>query len=89
MTFDFDWFAEMLQRIARRLFTGAAVAVTGYQRYGIFNYFHWIEHNAPQGARPDMWERDRWWLETSWRTARETARTSDALLLVVRPGTTQ
>ena len=81
--------AEMLERMARRLFAGADVEVTGYQRYGIFNYFHWIEHNAPQGAKPDMWERDRWWLETSWRSAREAARTSDALLLVVRPGGAQ
>jgi 2-polyprenyl-3-methyl-5-hydroxy-6-metoxy-1,4-benzoquinol methylase len=77
--------AAALERIAHRLFPGAAVEVSGYQRYGIFNYFHWIHFNAPQGAAPDLWERDRWWLETSWRTAREAARTSDALLLVVRP----
>jgi hypothetical protein len=81
--------ADALERMARRVFPGAAVEVTGYQRYGIFNYFHWIHHNAPQGARPDMFERDRWWLETTWRTAREAARTSDALLLVVRTGPEQ
>ncbi|HEU0067071.1 MAG TPA: class I SAM-dependent methyltransferase [Sphingomonas sp.] len=78
--------AAILTRMARRLFPDASIAVTGYQRYGIFNYTHWIEHNAPQGAKPDLWERDRWWLETSWRTAREAARTSDALLLIVRLG---
>lgn len=78
--------AAALERMARRLFPDAAVEVTGYQRYGIFNYFHWIHFNAPQGARPDMWEADRWWLETHWRTAREAARTSDALLLKVRFG---
>ena len=60
--------------------------MAGYQRYGIFNYFHWIQFNAPQGAKPDLFERDRWWLETTWRTAREAARTSDALLLIVRFG---
>lgn len=76
--------AAILERIARRAFPQAFVTVAGYQRYGIFNYFHWISHNAPQGAEPDMFERDRWWLETNWRTARESARTSDALLLVVR-----
>lgn len=80
--------AAVLERMARRLFPDAAVEVTGYQRYGIFNYFHWIHFNAPQGARPDMWEADRWWLETNWRTAREAARTSDALLLKVRFGET-
>lgn len=76
--------AAVLERMARRLFPGASVEVGGYQRYGIFNYFHWIQFNAPQGAKPDMWERDRWWLETTWRAAREAARTSDALLLIVR-----
>jgi len=81
--------AAALERMARRVFPSADVEVTGYQRYGIFNYFHWIHHNAPQGARPDMFERDRWWLETTWRTAREAARTSDALLLVVRTGQEQ
>lgn len=78
--------AATLERMARRLFPGAEIAVTGYQRYGLFNYTHWIEHNAPQGAKPDLWERDRWWLEANWRSAREAARTSDALLLIIRPG---
>jgi 2-polyprenyl-3-methyl-5-hydroxy-6-metoxy-1,4-benzoquinol methylase len=81
--------AAVLERTARRLFPDASVEVLGYQRYGIFNYFHWIHFNAPQGARPDMWARDRWWLETTWRTAREAARTSDALLLIVRFGETR
>jgi len=76
----------VLERLARRAFPTAAIEVVGYQRYGIFNYMHWIHANAPQGANPDMFERDRWWLETSWRTAREAARTSDALLLIVRLG---
>ncbi|GAO38100.1 hypothetical protein SCH01S_03_00750 [Sphingomonas changbaiensis NBRC 104936] len=78
--------AAVLERMARRLFPDAVVEVAGYQRYGIFNYFHWIHFNAPQGAKPDLFERDRWWLETSWRTTREAARTSDALLLIVRFG---
>jgi 2-polyprenyl-3-methyl-5-hydroxy-6-metoxy-1,4-benzoquinol methylase len=78
--------ASVLDRMSRRLFPGATVDVSGYQRYGIFNYFHWIHFNAPQGAEPDMFERDRWWLETTWRTTREAARTSDALLLIVRLG---
>jgi 2-polyprenyl-3-methyl-5-hydroxy-6-metoxy-1,4-benzoquinol methylase len=64
---------------------GAAVSVSGYQRYGIFNYFHWIHFNAPQGASPDMFEgRDRWWLEASWRAAREGALTSDALFMTIQ-----
>ncbi|MDB5668771.1 MAG: hypothetical protein JWL74_1721 [Alphaproteobacteria bacterium] len=78
--------AAGLERLARQAFPGASVEVSGYQRYGLFNYFHWIHFNAPQGAAPDMWESDRWWLETIWRTAREASRTSDALLLTVRPG---
>lgn len=78
--------AAVLERMARQVFPGASVEVSGYQRYGIFNYFHWIHFNAPQGASPDLWDRDRWWLETAWRTAREAARTSDALLLIVRLG---
>lgn len=76
--------ATVLERMARRIFPGASVQVSGYQRYGIFNYFHWIHFNTPQGAEPDMFERDRWWLETTWRGTREAARTSDALLLIVR-----
>jgi 2-polyprenyl-3-methyl-5-hydroxy-6-metoxy-1,4-benzoquinol methylase len=79
--------AAVLERTARQVFPDAAIEVLGYQRYGIFNYFHWIHFNAPQGAAPDMFGgRDRWWLEAAWRTAREQARTSDALLLIVRPG---
>ncbi len=76
--------AAVLERMATRAFPHAAVSVSGYQRYGIFNYFHWIHHNAPQGAAPDLFERDRWWLENNWRTTREATRTSDALLLRVR-----
>ncbi|WP_158266290.1 methyltransferase domain-containing protein [Allosphingosinicella deserti] len=76
----------VLERLARRAFTAASTEVVGYQRYGIFNYMHWIHANAPQGASPDMFERDRWWLEANWRTVREAARTSDALLLIVRLG---
>jgi 2-polyprenyl-3-methyl-5-hydroxy-6-metoxy-1,4-benzoquinol methylase len=76
--------AAMLERTARRAFPGASVKVSGYQRYGLLNYFHWLHFNAPQGARPDIWERDRCWRETMWRTAREASRRSDALLLIVR-----
>lgn len=77
----------VLERTARRVFPDAAIEMHGYQRYGIFNYFHWIHFNAPQGADPDMFEgRDRWWLEATWRAAREQARTSDALLMIVRTG---
>jgi 2-polyprenyl-3-methyl-5-hydroxy-6-metoxy-1,4-benzoquinol methylase len=78
--------AAVLERMAHQLFPNASVEIRGYQRYGIFNYFHWIHFNAPQGANPDMFERDRWWLETTWRRAREAALTSDALLLIVRLG---
>jgi len=76
----------VLERTARRLFPEAEIEVAGYQRYGIFNYFHWAYFNAPQGASPDMFDgRDRWWLEACWRTTREASRTSDALLLIVHP----
>lgn len=78
--------AAVLERVARQIFPEASVEVAGYQRYGLFNYFHWIHFNAPQGAQPDIWERDRWWLETTWRTTREALRKSDALLLIVRLG---
>ena len=74
-----------LQTTAQRAAPRAEVEVHGYQRYGIFNYFHWIHFNKPQGANPDLIEGpDRWWLEAGWRTAREAARTSDALFMVIR-----
>jgi 2-polyprenyl-3-methyl-5-hydroxy-6-metoxy-1,4-benzoquinol methylase len=77
--------ASILEEMALQLFPGASVEVHGYQRYGIFNYFHWIHFNAAQGASPDMFEKDRWWLEENWRRTRESSRTSDALLMIIRP----
>ena len=75
-----------LQTTARRAAPGASVEVHGYQRYGIFNYFHWIHFNKPQGANPDLIEGpDRWWLEAAWRTVREQSLTSDALFMVIGP----
>ena len=74
-----------LESVARRAAPEAEVTVQGYQRYGIFNYFHWIHFNKPQGANPDLFEgEDRWWLERTWRSAREEAMTSDALFMIIR-----
>lgn len=71
-----------LETIARKAAPEDKVAVSGYQRYGIFNYFHWIHFNKPQGANPDLFEgQDRWWLEASWRATREAAMTCDALFM--------
>lgn len=71
-----------LETAARQAAPTAKVTVQGYQRYGIFNYFHWIHFNKPQGANPDLFEgQDRWWLEASWRATREAAMTSDALFM--------
>ena len=76
---------ETLSDVALRALPNADVSVTGYQRYGIFNYIHWIDQNAAQGAHPDMFPgTDRWWLETSWRAVREQTLTSDALYMTVR-----
>lgn len=73
-----------LETVARQAAPESTVAVRGYQRYGIFNYFHWIHFNKPQGANPDMFQgQDRWWLEASWRAAREEAMTSDALFMSI------
>jgi len=78
--------SHTLETAARRAGAFGHVNVHGYQRYGIFNYFHWIHTNKPQGVNPDLFEgTDRWWLEATWRAARESARTSDALLMVARP----
>lgn len=74
-----------LQTAAQKAAPGKEVSVSGYQRYGIFNYFHRIHFNKPQGANPDMFEgEDRWWLEASWRAVREQSLTSDALFVVIR-----
>nr|WP_250152166.1 class I SAM-dependent methyltransferase [Ancylobacter radicis] len=74
-----------LENVARRAGDFRHVGVHGYQRYGIFNYFHWIHFNKPQGANPDLFEgTDRWWLETTWRAAREAAVTSDALFMIMK-----
>jgi 2-polyprenyl-3-methyl-5-hydroxy-6-metoxy-1,4-benzoquinol methylase len=71
-----------LETVARRVAPTCTMTISGYQRYGIFNYFHWIHFNRPQGANPDLFEgQDRWWLEASWRAAREHALTSDALFM--------
>jgi 2-polyprenyl-3-methyl-5-hydroxy-6-metoxy-1,4-benzoquinol methylase len=71
-----------LEGVARLALPSSKVVISGYQRYGIFNYFHWIHFNKPQGANPDLFEgKDRWYLEASWRAAREAAMTSDALFM--------
>ena len=75
---------QTLETIARKIKPDGKVEIHGYQRYGIFNYFHWIYFNKPQGANPDLFEgKDRWWLEEAWRAAREQAMTSDALFLIL------
>ncbi|BCB59935.1 methyltransferase [Halomonas sp. A020] len=57
----------------------------GYQRYGIFNYMHWIYANAPLGAEPDFFPgEDRWWLEKTWREQRADALTTDALVVNIQ-----
>lgn len=57
----------------------------GYQRYGIFNYMHWIHANAPLGRDPDFSSGvDRWWLEENWRTQREEVLTTDALVVNIQ-----
>jgi 2-polyprenyl-3-methyl-5-hydroxy-6-metoxy-1,4-benzoquinol methylase len=73
-----------LESVISRALPNAKCQISGYQRYGIFNYFHWIHFDKPQGASPDLLEgADRWWLEASWRSAREQMLTSDALYAVV------
>ena len=73
-----------LETVARRAAPESKLAIGGYQRYGIFNYFHWIHFNKPQGANPDLFEgQDRWWLEAAWRATREQAMTSDALFMCI------
>ncbi|MGK7870725.1 class I SAM-dependent methyltransferase [Falsiroseomonas sp. E2-1-a20] len=75
-----------LAAVVRRALPNARIEVHGYQRYGIFNYMHWIAFNAPQGANPDLFEgTDRWWLEASWRAVREQTLCSDAIYMVIRP----
>lgn len=73
-----------LETVAYKASPKAKVEIYGYQRYGIFNYFHWIHFNKPQGANPDLFEgKDRWWLEGTWRSAREQAMTSDTLFMIM------
>jgi 2-polyprenyl-3-methyl-5-hydroxy-6-metoxy-1,4-benzoquinol methylase len=75
-----------LEATAHRADHDAIVEVHGYQRYGIYNYFHWAYFNSPQGANPDMFPgTDRFWLETAWRAAKEGTRTSDALFMIMGP----
>lgn len=74
-----------LESVARRAAPQANIDVRGYQRYGIFNYFHWIHFNKPQGANPDLFAgQDRWWLEASWRAVREQSLTSDAMFMAIQ-----
>ena len=73
-----------LLRAGRTVANKAEVKVSGYQRYGIFNYFHWVYFDRPLGADPDMFEGvDRIWIEAAWRAGREAMLTSDALFMVV------
>ncbi|MCF6304626.1 MAG: class I SAM-dependent methyltransferase [Rhodobacteraceae bacterium] len=75
----------LLEKTAWMAAPDASIKVTGYQRYGIFNYFHWVHFNKPQGENPDLFEgKDRLWIETTWRAAREAACTSDALFMTVK-----
>lgn len=56
------------------------VNVAGHQRYGIYNYIHWIEKNEKQGEYPDLFcGNDRFWLESNWRKVKEATMTTDAL----------
>jgi len=76
---------SLLEKAARIAIPDGSIKVTGYQRYGIFNYFHWVHFNRPQGENPDLFEgTDRMWLETTWRAVRESACTSDALFMIIR-----
>jgi 2-polyprenyl-3-methyl-5-hydroxy-6-metoxy-1,4-benzoquinol methylase len=76
---------ESLQTVAKKSTLNTSIDICGYQRYGIFNYFHWINFNKPQGANPDLFAgKDRWWLENIWRTHREQSLTSDALFMTIR-----
>jgi 2-polyprenyl-3-methyl-5-hydroxy-6-metoxy-1,4-benzoquinol methylase len=71
--------------VAKRADPQATGEVHGYQRYGIFNWFHWIHFNKPQGASPDLFQgEDRFWLEAHWRAEKERSLTSDALFMVLR-----
>lgn len=77
-----------LETVAMMASPEARVEISGYQRYGILNYFHWISFNSPQGANPDLFDgQDRWWLESSWRAARVAAMTSDALFMTIHKKT--
>ena len=70
---------------ARRASSKVDAEISGYQRYGIFNWFHWVHFNKPQGASPDLFEgEDRLWLEKHWRSEKERTLTSDALFMVLR-----
>jgi 2-polyprenyl-3-methyl-5-hydroxy-6-metoxy-1,4-benzoquinol methylase len=77
---------KALMAVAHKATSEAQVSVSGYQRYGIFNFVHWIEFNKPQGANPDLFPgEDRWWLEGHWRAHKEQECTSDALFMVLSP----
>ncbi|GAB5560423.1 MAG: hypothetical protein SynsKO_20700 [Synoicihabitans sp.] len=74
-----------LRLVANQRSAFTSVNVFGYQRYGIFNYINWINQNTPEGADPDLFDgEDRWWLEKSWRSYRESSLTSDALYMVCK-----
>jgi hypothetical protein len=71
---------KTLERLSYQVAPNSKCNVYGYQRYGIFNYFNWIHANAPLGSNPDLLEGEgRWWLEKTWKTARESMLSSDTL----------
>jgi len=86
MTEHISYFSKtMLEKLALQIAPEAETRVTGYQRYGIFNYFNWVYHNKPLGEDPDLFEgKDRIWIEAAWRAGREAAATSDALYMTIR-----
>lgn len=81
-----SYFSPMTLKVMIEQATGQTPhALYGYQRYGIFNYMHWIHANAPLGNDPDFFPgEDRWWLEETWRKQREEALTTDALVVNIQ-----
>jgi 2-polyprenyl-3-methyl-5-hydroxy-6-metoxy-1,4-benzoquinol methylase len=58
--------------------------ITGHQSYGLFNYIHWIKNNTPQRTDPDMHPgTDRLWIESLWRTTKESMLNCDHLHLTI------
>jgi 2-polyprenyl-3-methyl-5-hydroxy-6-metoxy-1,4-benzoquinol methylase len=78
--FSKQTFNTMMHRLNIKNYT-----ITGHQSYGIFNYMHWIKNNTPQRTDPDMHPgTDRLWIETLWRTTKESNLISDHLHLIIR-----